>query len=190
MTRPPAKALGDSIKCQFCRNASVAPLLDLRSPQAVVRRVVSVVVDSLYRVLGCWSRPHIATESSERLSPPRADAYSSPAISRVTCTFFASLDHARPNAIKWVRGVTFRKNLRSCPEPAFSVTPATHGSSAAEVTGRYRFRGPAVTSTKPVPFDFSALICSRMRQGNHDKTAEAFAGNVDVFSHGDIVRKL
>lgn len=85
--------------------APVVPqLLGTQHPSAVIRAIISVVVDTVKRVLrGGW-RPHVGQESSERHPPFCAYRDASSAVIVVTGVFrvFASLNHATPAMVKRV----------------------------------------------------------------------------------------
>lgn len=60
----------------------IARLSVLVCPSAIVWAVGTVVVDSIYRMLAGWLRPHVSKERIERM-PPFADGNASAAVVRV-----------------------------------------------------------------------------------------------------------
>lgn len=62
--------------------SSISALLAMRSPSAIPRLVIAVVVDSVKRVIARWSVSHIGNEVSEPIKfyPSVANIYSTSTI--------------------------------------------------------------------------------------------------------------
>lgn len=98
---PIFSALGFSIPCDSKSITAVPSLLIHRSPFAVTRFVIPVVVSALKRVFGCWPIPHVVEEISE-FAPPLADLNPASAIPCIA-------------SIVWVGAPT----IHGCPSNVF-----------------------------------------------------------------------
>lgn len=54
----------------------VSSLLFPRRPSAIAGLIIAVIVDSVYRVMSAWTRPHICKKGVERIFPSLTDGYS------------------------------------------------------------------------------------------------------------------
>lgn len=78
-SRPLAKMSSFSFVCNQAIGSLVSALLVLRSPSAVPRFIVAVVVDAVDRMFCGWSLPHVAYKVL-KYQPPFADRYAATAI--------------------------------------------------------------------------------------------------------------
>ena len=112
----------------FNSSSSVIRLLFTGSPFAVVRRIVTVVIDALdgkpFR-----ARPHVGVEIFKRLVPSVAYNYAAATIARVRLSFavIAPFMHSAPDVMfRRMRHAVFE---RSIPGSPLSKTPAGFGQS-------------------------------------------------------------
>src|SRR5262249_22186308 len=64
---------GLSMKCQHSARASIVVLLFGGTPFNISRRVMTVIVDAINRMLATWSGSDVSIESYKRLAPALTD---------------------------------------------------------------------------------------------------------------------
>lgn len=94
-----SRPLGNSAGFAFVGNGFISSLVVrlfmLASPPAIIRAVVSVVINSIQRI-SVRARPHILIESFKRRKPGFADSNSTPTVSRES---FIGVDGASTNHV-------------------------------------------------------------------------------------------
>lgn len=150
-----------------CIPVPVIGLLMDRSPSTVFRRIVTVIVDSVYAVFGRWSFTHVRKEGREavRAIPSDAHGYSAstvPMVVRSVCVG-AALPHVAPNMIQ--RVVAFivgdgyhRRDVFLQASAGFSVT-------TYEVSAMYD--GGVSATAQACPPQFSARAVFNALYYNH-----------------------
>ena len=115
-------------------------------PPAIIRRVITIIVDTVNRVLGGWLQTHIGKEIFKRIFPPIADSDSSTSVSRVfrVSDVVASIFYASPRVIFWSPCFAMCKPVRS--QSATTRTPLSSRYSPAISNNRL----PAVARKKPI----------------------------------------
>ena len=98
----------------------VALLLASGCPTAVLRRVWSVIVDSVNAQIGRWAWPHVAVERLKRLYPLGANCNAAPAVRGIL-------------AISWIKATL----LHACPDVVFGRAkhPVLSGSRPGDFLG-------------------------------------------------------
>lgn len=166
--------------------ASVAMLLDVSRPPAIPRFVVPVVVwESVYRVFGGWTRPHVSEKVLKR-SPSFAYGYAACSVVFVARGILvrAPRPHAGPdsvlggrmsaNAMTVLWGLFL--DLSACSLCASTRNPAPTG----EVYGLRKRIVSAITNAPPNHTATDSLFgrfCGY-------KSAKSLAGKVNGFFHG------
>jgi hypothetical protein len=116
-------------------------------PDAIIKRVTSVVVFALDRVVGAGLRPHIGVEILEGLKPPIADrdpASSVSFVSGIACVVAARF-HALPTVI--LGGLAQSVSQRMLSGDGFVNTAARLSKTLLQVVGVDGFRVAAVALT-------------------------------------------
>ena len=160
----------------FCYSAaSVARLLFMRGPAAVLRLIVAVVVDSIERVSLRWSRSHVVHEHGE-VFPRRTDADATGTVSVIEAVEHvgASGVHGSPRCVgegfsNGASGVAVPSVARSGNLP--TEAPATGGRPTFQFVARNDCRGSATTATD-VSGSFSASVWDRAVASYHGKATE------------------
>ena len=118
-----------------------------RHPTTVARFIVTVVVNSVKRVVEAWPWADIFQKGHKGITPTLADFYAASAVKVIARSggIGASLDHVRPNGI--LRRVGFTMML-------FGLRPVAEATAscrmpAPETFTHYRYRPPAIALTQP-----------------------------------------
>ncbi len=147
---PLRKALGLSIERQNAVTTTIARLFMRGRPAAVVRFVVTIIVDAVNAVLARWSRPHILIKHLEGM-PAVAHFNSSPTVTEIlgTRSTVASPDHAMPDEV-------FRKRTQAIRSMSLRCFISLKTSTALRVT---------ITKTLPRNCAFHATLASTHPHG-------------------------
>lgn len=99
--RPFGNTQCSSIKCNPMVSALVQRLFLECRPAAITRLIISIVIDSINRVFGAGTRPHITIERFKRLVPLSAYDYSTCPIERefFNAGILTSSPHTKPRLI-------------------------------------------------------------------------------------------
>lgn len=78
--------------------ASVKLLNGLSGPPAIIRGVITIVVDAINGMAHGWTRSHVSVEHGERVTPTLTDGNASPSVAMEVLSGWAraSLDHVSP----------------------------------------------------------------------------------------------
>lgn len=87
--------------------ASVPMLLNISSPAAILRAVISIIVDS-FKTQSVWAMTHVGKKVF-KTQPSIADFYSAPSVVRPTRHIWvpASCQHSSPNSVSFRRLVVY-----------------------------------------------------------------------------------
>ena len=92
-----------AVECQITVIALIARLFRNRCPAAIARLIVTVIVDTVNRMLRARARPHVGKEGLVGISPPLADGNAAAAVPMPVMAFGvgATVDHVAPSLILW-----------------------------------------------------------------------------------------
>ena len=127
---------------------AVVCLFFARRPTTVLRRVVAVIVDTLYGRILRWFA-HVGNECGKRRVPPRANANTAPAVSRKMSgiRILATLTHPNPRTVSEWRcaaiGMTVERIRRALR------TAATRTLAVAQALRSYDALRSAFATTQP-----------------------------------------
>lgn len=156
------------------RRTAISRLLLLCRPSAIVRCVVTAVVDAIQRMQSTWASSHVRKETRKIVVPFRAYLYAPSAVARVIVGVFivAAVFHLAPRLIFRSLGKTVGG------QHLLGDAPARSYISHAKIAANYGFLVSAIASAQPQGrFTRSALI-SAVSTDNRE-TTEAKATHVD-----------
>lgn len=106
---PLRKRLSFSVVGNHARGASIQGLLPGRSPAAILRRVVAVIINSIQACTCGWIA-HVRAKVQKGTPPPLADFYTSTAVARITYVVcvVAPANHASPGVVDRAEAKTVR----------------------------------------------------------------------------------
>lgn len=142
-SRPFRNGVRFAVACNEVISSRVTALFELCSPAAIFGRVVTVVVNPVYRMFRRWSQAHVFTKSLKTIDPTFANCNASASIvTKVWCfRVSASLDDVFPSVI-------LRRFVTSVAMKALQ-TSATFGSTHQQSVGTNRLSETAITDTYP-----------------------------------------
>ena len=167
------------------RISTVAALLRLRSPSAVLGAVPSIVIPAVYGEAGVPRRTHVGIERVERL-PSVAHRDAAPAViaEGMMIRVVAPIFHAAPYLVKRMTGEAVRRAPGN--ERLDGHAPAACAITLSERRRSYEFLDTAVASAN----ERSAAVWHRARSSHDRPHAKALAGNVGgktVMSHDTLL---
>lgn len=169
VSAPLRQRLRASIAFDLTARTSIVGLLACGRPPAILRRVGAVVVNALNAVFDRWTRPHVAHELIEVVSPLVADGNSACAIPwirtiglQVTPPF-----HSEPNTEQGcARHAVCR---RAHAVSTIPKTAAAFNSSASQPLRRLQAQIAALAATQPQKFIAVAAIGIGTNNGKASK---------------------
>jgi len=173
---------GSTVCGDSSRASSVALLLSLRSPYAITRRVIPIIIYALKRHTR-WAPPHVGKKVFE-LHPSFADFDASTAVSyvRSICFRAASSFHAAPTAIRRRVMHTVLSLRKALFSSAFTqVAPARLNVALSKAGSSDELGFAAITLAKPMRM---AVLVSMVGKFNDDQSSEPLPLKLDLWSTG------
>jgi hypothetical protein len=161
---------------------AIIHLFQPRSPTAICGRIVSIVIDTVKRMLITWAWPHIRKEVCERFYPSFTNFYTARAIAGkiAAIRIFATLPHTSPSKIFW--SLDHAVLLRVFSYPAGNI--ASHATATPYIARTERatkgnYRCATITQAEPPRSKASPCACrSRSNIANDGQDTESLSGNI------------
>ena len=147
---PLRQAMRFAPECDQPVRAGIPGLFLLGRPSAVLRLIVSVIINAVNAMLGRRPRAHVGEERLERISPALADADTAmavPLVRRVVGVITAAF-HPCPRAVLWTRPATRRMTVAGAHVSVEASTTAAHACLEALVEDKSL--GAAGTAAEPL----------------------------------------
>lgn len=159
-----------ALECDSLRASSILSLLHHCGPPAILRRVITIVVDSVKRVAPRRTRSHIGQESRKRLAPARTDGDATATVPcvEVSGLVFAPPNHAFPHAILW--GATQSMCCMGYVSGVSVQAPATRSRACSQGASRNCVLAPALTRTEPIH-----LVPACTQRTHHGESPESLS---------------